>query len=134
MGEVGEKMLKQNGLNMLRFLRVHINAIYDYKNKDKLNRSENQGILFWLTEEEQELVNSFEKENLNCKVYHLIKTNSIDFGIVYDLLYVTDEEDFIKKAKEDLKDGLVLSHTITPFPESGLIAVKSTNGGLVREY
>ena len=27
-------MLKQNGLNMLRFLRVHINAIYDYKNKD----------------------------------------------------------------------------------------------------
>ena len=134
MEKVGDKMLKQNGLKMLRFLRVHINAIYDYKNKDRLNRSENNGILFWLTEKEQEFVDTFEKENPNCKVYHLIKTNSIDFGIVYDLLYVTDEEDFIKKAKEDLKDGLVLSHTITPFPESGLISVKSVNGGLVRQY
>ena len=134
MGEVGEKMLKQNGLNMLRFLRIHINAIYDYKNKDRLNRSENNGILFWLTEEEQELVKTFEKENPNTKVYHIIKTNSLDFGTVYDLLYVTDDEYFIKRAKADLKDGLVLSHTITQFPESGLISVKSVNGGLVRQY
>ena len=50
------------------------------------------------------------------------------------MLYVVDEEGFMEKAKEDLKDGLVLSHTISPFPESGLIAVKSINGGLVRVY
>lgn len=125
--------LKENGLNMLRFLRVYINVIYDYKYKDRLNRSENNGILFWLSEEEQELVNTFEKENPNCKVYHIIKTNSLDFGTVYDLLYVTDDKDYIKVAKEDLKKGLVLSHTISPFPESGLIKVKSINGGLVRE-
>ena len=127
-------MLKQNGLKMLRFLRIHINAIYDYKNKARLNRSENQGILFWLTKEEQKLVDTFEKENPNCKVYHIIKTNSLDFGTVYDLLYVTDDEDYIKRAKEDLKDGLVLSHTLTQFPESGLISVKSANGGLIRQY
>ena len=126
--------LKENGLNMLRFLRVYINVIYDYKYKDRLNRSENNGILFWLSEEEQNIVDTFEKENPNCKVYHLIKTNTVDFGIVYDLLYVTNEEDFLKQAKEDFKDGLVLSHTITPFPESGLIKIKSTNGGLIREY
>lgn len=125
--------LKEKGLNMLRFLRVYINVIYDYKYKDRLNRSENNGILFWLSEEEQEMVNTFEKENPNCKVYHIIKTKSLDFDTVYDLLYVTDDEDFIKKAKEDLKDGLVLSQTISPFPESGLIKVKSINGGLFRE-
>lgn len=126
--------LKENGLYMLRFLRVHINAIYDYKNKDRLNRSENGGILFWLSEEEKEFVDNFERENTNCKVYHLIKTSTIDFGIVYDLLYVTDEEDFLKQAKIDLKDNLVLSHTISPFPESGLISVKSVNGGIIRNY
>lgn len=126
--------LKENGLYMLRFLRVHINAIYDYKNKDRLNRSENGGILFWLSEEEKELVDNFERENTNCKVYLLIKTSTIDFGIVYDLLYVTDEEDFLKQAKIDLKDNLVLSHTISPFPESGLISVKSVNGGIIRNY
>ena len=53
--------LKENGLYMLRFLRVHINAIYDYKNKDRLNRSENNGILFWLSDEEKELVDNFER-------------------------------------------------------------------------
>ena len=127
-------MLKQNGFNMLRFLKVHINVIYDYKNKDRLNRSENQGILFWLTEEEQELVDKFEQENPNTKVYHVVKSNTVDFGIVYDLLYVVDEEGFMEKAKEDLKDGLVLSHTLTQFPESGLISVKSVNGGLIRHY
>ena len=26
--------LKEKGLYMLRFLKIHINAIYDYKNKD----------------------------------------------------------------------------------------------------
>lgn len=126
--------LKEKGLYMLRFLRIHINAIYDYKNKDRLNRSENNGILFWLSDEEKELVDNFERENTNCKVYHLIKTSTIDFGIVYDLLYVTDEEDFLKQAKIDLKDNLVLSHTISPFPESGLISVKSVNGGIIRNY
>ena len=125
--------LKEKGLNMLRFLRVYINVIYDYKYKDRLNRSEHSGILFWISEEEQELVNTFEKENPNCKVYHIIKTNSLDFGTVYDLLYVTDDKDFIKVAKENLKNGLVLSHTISLFPESGLIKVKCVNGGLVRE-
>lgn len=126
--------LKENGLNMLRLLRIHINAIYDYKNKDKLNRSENQGILFWLSDKEKEMVSNFENDNTNCKVYHLLKTNTIDFGTVYDLLYVVDDEDFMKQAKTNLKDNLVLSHTITPFPESGLISVKCINGGLIRNY
>ena len=126
--------LKENGLNMLRLLRIHINAIYDYKNKDKLNRSENQGILFWLSDKEKEMVSNFENDNTNCKVYHLLKTNTIDFGTVYDLLYVVDDEDFMKQAKANLKDNLVLSHTITPFPESGLISVRCINGGLIRNY
>lgn len=126
--------LKEKGLYMLRFLKIHINAIYDYKNKDRLNRSESKGILYWLSDEEKELVDNFERENTNCKVYHLIKTTTVDLGIVYDLLYVTDEEDFLKQAIANLKDGFVLSHTITPFPESGFISVKCANGGLVRNY
>ena len=95
---------------MLIQLRLYRSIIHDYKYNDRLHRSENNGILFWLSEE-QELVDNFEKTNPNCKVYHVIKTNTVDFGVVYDLLYV-----------------------ISPFPESGLIAVKSINGGLVRVY
>lgn len=127
-------MLKIAGFNMLIELRLYRSVIHDYKYNDRLHRSAGNGILFWLSEEEQELVDNFEKTNPNCKVYHVIKTNTVDFGTVYDLLYLTDDEGFVEKAKEDLKEGLVLSHTISPFPESGLIEVKSINGGLVRVY
>ena len=80
------------------------------------------------------MVNNFEKENQDCLVYHVIKTTNKDFEIVYDLLYVTDDELYMKEAKENLTKNLVLSHTITQFPESGPIKVKEINGGLIREY
>lgn len=126
--------LKENGLNMLKLLKIHSNAINDYEMQNRLNRSENKGILFWLSDEEKEMVNNFEKGHSNCKVYHLIKSKTLDFGEIYDLLYVVDDEDFMKKAKEDLKDNLVLAYTISPFSESGLISVKCINGGISRNY
>ena len=126
--------LKENGLNMLKLLKIHSNAIYDYEIQNRLNRSENKGILFWLSAEEREMVNNFEKNHTNCKVYHIIKSISLDFGEIYDLLYVVDDEDFMKQAKTDLEDNLILSYTISPFPESGLISVKSVNGGIIRNY
>lgn len=126
-------MLKIDGFNMLIQLRLYRRIIHDYKYNDILYRSEQNGILFWLSDEEKELVATFEKENEKCKVYHVIKTETVDFGTVYDLLYVVDEEGFMNKAKEDLKDGLVLSYTISSFSESGLIAVESLNGGVIRK-
>ena len=126
--------LKEYGLNMLKLLKIHPNVIYDYEMQNKINRSENKGILFWLSAEEREMVNNFEKNHTNCKVYHIIKSISLDFGKIYDLLYVVDDEDFMKQAKEDLKDNLVLAYTISPFSESGLISVKCINGGISRNY
>lgn len=126
--------LKEYGLNMLKLLKMHSNAIYDYEIQNRLNRSENNGILFWLEDQEKEMVSKFEEEHSNCKVYHIIESQTLDFGKIYDLLYVVDDEDFMKKAKEDLKDNLVLAYTISPFSESGLISVKCINGGISRNY
>ena len=58
---------------MLIQLRLYRSVIHDYKYNDRLHRSEGNGILFWLSEEEQELIDTFEKEHSNCKVYHVIK-------------------------------------------------------------
>ena len=74
--------LKEYGLNMLKLLKMHSNAIYDYEIQNRLNRSENNGILFWLEDQEKEMVSNFENDNTNCKVYHLLKTNTIDFVTV----------------------------------------------------
>lgn len=128
-------IVRDKGLEMLRLLHVHVNVINDFKRKNRIYRSEAPcGFLYWLSEEEQEIVNNFEKENQDCLVYHVIKTTNKDFEIVYDLLYVTDDELYMKEAKENLTKNLVLSHTITQFPESGPIKVKEINGGLIREY
>lgn len=128
-------IIRDKGLEMLRLLHVHINVINDFKRKNKINRSEAPyGFLYWLSAEEQKLVNDFEKENQGCLVYHVIKTINKDFEIVYDLLYVTEDELYMKEAKENLTKNLVLSHTITQFTESGLIKTREVNGGLIREY
>ena len=125
--------IKEIAINMMKLLKLHQNTISEFNKQNKLNRSETGlGLLYWLNDDEQKMVNEFQNKNPNLMVYHIIKTHTVDFGDVYDLLFVTDDEDFIEKAKIDLKDNLVLSHTVTDFPESGLILVNNRNGGITR--
>lgn len=127
--------MKDEALRIMKMLNLFPNVIREFKEEDKLNKSETRnGILYWLTDEEQEIVNQFQKEHEGTLVYHVIKTNTIDFGIVYDLLYVTENQEDWNLYKDYLKDDLILSYSVTPFPEGGLIKVKKVNGGLVREY
>ena len=114
---------------------MHPNVINEFKNEEKLNRSEHGwGILYWLNDEEKQLVSDFENEHKGYLVYHVIKTKTLDFGTVYDLLYVTPYEEEWQLEREDLKINLVMSYTITEFAESGHIKVKSINGGLARIF
>lgn len=119
----------------MKLLQLHPNVINEFKNEKKLNRSEHGwGILYWLNDEEKQLVSDFENEHRGYLVYHVIKTITQDSEIVYDLLYVTeDSKDWILD-REYLQDNLVLSHTITRDSESGLIKIKKINGGLTRMY
>lgn len=129
------KEVKEEALKRMKLLNLHQNIINEFKTENKLNRSEHKlGILFWLTDEEKEIVKEFEKEHNGYLVYHVIKTHNIDFGIIYDLLYVSPNEDDWTLEREDLKNNLVMSYSVTQFAECGLIQVKSINGGLVRAY
>lgn len=121
-------------IKRMKKLHLHQNVIDELKN-NQLNRSESPlGSLYWLTDKEKNLVDTFERENKDTKVYHLIKTNSKYLGIVYDLLFISKDEKNWNSEEENLKENLVLSQTITNFPEIGFIKVKSVNGGLVRLY
>jgi hypothetical protein len=125
--------IKEVAIEMMKLLKLHPIVIDDFNNEHKINRSETSlALLYWLTEEEQEMVNEFEQKHRDTLVYHIIKTYTLDFGVVYDLLYVTANEVEWPLYREDLKDNLVLSYTVTEFAESGLIQIKSINGGLVR--
>ena len=126
--------IKDEAIERMKLLQLHKNTIEDFKQSNKLNRSENAGTLFWLTDEEKKLVNDFEKENAGTMVYHIIKTITQYSEIIYDLLYVTEDIEDWSIDREYLQDDLVLSHTITRDSENGFIKIKKLNGGLIREY
>lgn len=125
--------VKDEAIKHMKLLQLHPNVIKEFQDENKLNRSEfGLGIVYWLTDEEKQLVSNFENEHKGYLVYHVIKTITQDSEIVYDLLYVTeDTKDWIPD-REYLQDNLVLSHTITRDSESGLIKIKKINGGLTR--
>lgn len=126
--------MKDEAIERMELLQLHKKIIEDFKQSNKLNRSENLGILYWLTDEEKQMVDTFEKENSGTMVYHIIKTLTQDLEIIYDLLYVTEDSEDWSIDREYLKDDLVLSYTITENSESGFIKIKKINGGLIREY
>ena len=127
--------IKDEIIKRMKKLQLHQNVINELMNNNQLNRSEAPlGSLYWLTDEEKGMVNTFEKENKNVKVFHVLKTYSKYLGTVYDLLFISKDEENWNIEEENLEDNLVLSHTITNFPEDGFIKIKSVNGGLVRLY
>lgn len=127
--------IKDEAIKRMKLLQLHPNVIKEFQDENKLNRSEFcKGILYWITDEEQQIVNEFQKEHEGYLVYHIIKTETVDFGTVYDLLYVAPYEDEWSSEREELKDNWIYSYTVTEFAECGPIKVKCINGGLARVY
>lgn len=47
--------IKKEALDRMKLLQLHPNVINEFKNENKLNRSEfSKGILYWLTDEERQ--------------------------------------------------------------------------------
>lgn len=132
--KASQEEMKQEAINRMKMLLLHQNVINEFKTENKLNKSEGPlGTLYWLDEEEKEMVKEYE-EKWNVLVYHLIKTFTKDMGVIYDLLYITDEKNYWEEERKRLEQGIVLSHTKSQFSESGDIFVINVSGGLARLY
>ena len=132
--KASQEEMKQEAINRMKMLLLHQNVINEFKKENKLNKSEGPlGTLYWLDEEEKGMVKEYE-EKWNVLVYHVIKTFTKDMGVIYDLLYIIDEKQYWEREREELKEGLVLSHTKSQFSESGDIFVINVSGGLARLY
>lgn len=103
--------------------------------KGKVWESEGFGALYELTDEEQKIVDKFEKEHEGCLVYHMIH-NLFEFGECYSMLYVSNDKEEWEQDKQDIKEGYIMAYVEnidTPyFSEFGTIAIKPSFGGLVR--
>lgn len=118
----------------LEMLDISKQCIRAFKN-GKVWESESIGALYEVNEEEQEIINNFEKEHKDYKVYHLIH-NLTDFGELYNIFYVgTDKEEW-EEEREDLKQNYafvyVYNKTDNWCSEFGTIGIRRNIGGLIR--
>ena len=125
---------KQEALERMKMLKLSPNIIKEFEKENKVNLSENGGILYWLDSEQQEIVDKFEAEH-NALVYHVIHDFTM-FGELYSFLFVSKYEEEWEYEKEDLKDGYALAYvqnvTDEICSEFGSIGIRPQFGGLVR--
>ena len=102
-------------------------------------RSENMGgfgALYWLTDEEKQMVAKFEEEH-DALVYMVVETHT-SFGLHKALLYVSDEEEEWCMDNDDIKEGQIMAYVVNcdapDCSEFGYIGIKSAGGGLVRMW
>lgn len=127
---------KEQAIERMKKLGIMEQPIKEFEDEDKLNLSEVVGYLYWLDDDEKEMVKKFEEEN-NALVYHIIKANT-NIGMIYNLLYVSEYVEEWKMDMEDLSDGqalaYVLNKTMPDCSEFGTIGIKPSVGGLIRTW
>ena len=125
---------KQEAIERMKMLKIYSQAIKEFEKENVINVSEHGGILFWLDDEQQEMVKRFE-EKYNAVVYHVIH-NYTEFGELYSLLYVSQHEQEWDYDKDDIKHDIALCYVVNKdeenFSEFGSIGIKPLFGGVIR--
>ena len=118
----------------MEMLRLSKNCISAFK-EGKIWLSEGRGALYEIEDRERAIIEEFEKEHENYKVYHLIH-NIYEFGEIYSLLYVSSDTNEWEEDKNDIQEGYVFAYCknmdFDYCSEFGTIGVKQNIGGLVR--
>ena len=129
-----KKEIFDEAIERMKLLKLDTLCIEAFT-KGNIWESEGFGALYELTDEEQKIVDKFQKEHEGCYVYHVIH-NVFPFGECYSMLYVSSDVDEWQQDKEDIKDGYVFAYVYNKddewCSEFGSIAIKPSFGGLVR--
>ena len=125
---------KQEAIERMKSLKLYPNIIKEFEKENIVNMSENGGFLYWLTDEQKEIVSEFEQEN-DVLVYHVIH-NFTEIGEMLTFLYVSDEKEEWEYDREDLKAGCACAYVKNLsddyLSEFGSVCIEPRIGGLVR--
>ena len=135
--KVTREMKKEEAIKRMKALKIIDDAIKQFEKDDIVMVSEPpMGGLYWLNDEEKEMVREFEEE-YNALVYMVVRSFT-NFGKMDSLLFVSDYDEEYEMEMEDIKDGYVMTYTVNydaPWcSEMGSIVVKPMFGGLLRQY
>ena len=126
--------MKKEAIKRMKMLKILKTPIVEFEEEDKLNLSEAIGFLYWLNDEQKEMVREFEVEH-NAVVYHVIHQFT-NIGELYNLLYVSSYDEELEMDNEDLKNGHTIAYVVNASmpdcSEFGTIGVKPCNGGVIR--
>lgn len=143
--QITREAMKKEAERRIKMLNLHPNAVQDFIEEGRLNRSDRTriispfgkhmiGALFWLNDEEKQMVSQIEKE-WDIYVYHMTH-ESFEFGECYDMLYVSRYSDEWEADRMDLQDGFpvvyVCNATDPDLSEFGHIGIKAVGGGIIR--
>lgn len=132
MEDLREMQVKE-AVNRMKMLHILPRTVQEFKS-GVINRSEEMGLLYWLDDEEKEMVKKFEEE-WEGVVYHVIKTLS-NIGLMYSLLYVSKYAEQWEMDHGDIQGGFVFAYVVNKdmpdCSEFGSISIIAANGGLVR--
>lgn len=121
-------------LERMKLLELSNQCVNAFK-RGKIWESESIGALYELNEKEEEIVRKFEEEHKGYKVYHMIHNIVLDME-VYNIFYVSTEENEWEMDKEDIKNGYALVYcnnvSCEWCSEFGTIQFKKNIGGLIR--
>ena len=130
-------------LRRMKALKLHdegkFSCVGSFKEDQKPWKSEFDGILYWLDEDEEQAVKEFEEKHQGYKVYHCIKSHT-EFGELLSMLYVNGNDEEFEEDKEnfdyDIADGYAFAYvknlTDDWSSEFGSIGIQSINGGVQR--
>lgn len=134
---VSREIKKAEAIKRMKAMHIYADAIKQFKNDDVVMVSEPPiGGLYWLNDEEKEMVHDFEQEH-NVLVYLVVRAYT-NLGKMDSLLYVSNYEDEWQMEMDDIADGYVMTYTINhdmpDCSEFGSIAYKSVGGGVLRKF
>ena len=124
----------EEAIKRMKLLKLDKQCIEAFK-KGKVWESEGFGALYEVNDEEQKLIDNFEKNCEGCLVYHIIH-NKFEFGECYSILYVSSDKEEWQQDKDDISEGYVFAYVYNKdcewCSEFGSIAIKPSIGGLIR--
>ena len=135
--KVSREIKKEEAIKRMKAMNIYSDAIKQFKNADIVMVSEPPlGGLFWLNDEEKEMVSKFEQEN-NALVYLVVRSFT-NLGIMDNIFYVSDYQDEWEMDNADLNENYacvyVINHDMPDCSEFGSIAWKSVGGGVLRVF
>ncbi len=127
---------KAEAISRMQKLNIHEQTIKEFEESGVVNKSEGIGYLFWLSDDEKEIVAEFEKE-YGAMVFHVIHSLTT-YGELYNLLFVSKYEEEWASDNADLDDSMyviaqVVNVTYPECSDMGGIIVEPSIGGLIRK-